>query len=84
MVTDTTSPGFQRIVPEQATLGRVSHGYIFTEGPVWNAREGYLAWTDIIGNTIWKWVPGQGPSVLIAPSGKADGVTYDRQGRLVV
>ncbi|MFQ5873150.1 MAG: SMP-30/gluconolactonase/LRE family protein [Dehalococcoidia bacterium] len=84
MDTDMRSPGFERIVPENATLDRIAYGCIFTEGPVWNGREGYLAWTDIVGDTIWKWTPGKGATILLRPSGKANGMTYDRQGRLVV
>ncbi len=84
MVVEMASSGFNRIVSDSATLDRVSHGYIFTEGPVWNARENYLALVDIIGDTIWKWAPGQGASVLLRPSGKVNGLTYDREGRLVV
>jgi len=84
MVTDIDSPSFKRIAPEQTTLDRIAYGCIFTEGPVWHAHKGYLVWTDIVGDTIWKWVPEQGYSVLVKPSGKANGTTYDRQGRLVV
>jgi gluconolactonase len=51
---------------------------------VWNAREGALYWTDIIGNTIWKWTPGVGKSVVLRPSGKANGMTFDKEGRLLV
>jgi gluconolactonase len=75
---------FYDIVPKTAVLERVSHGHIFTEGPVWNAREGALYWTDIIGNTIWKWTPGVGNSVVLRPSGKANGMTFDKEGRLLV
>ncbi len=84
MVTVTDSPDFECIAPEYATLDRIAYDCIFTEGPVWHSLKGYLVWTDIIGNTIWKWVPEQGASVLLRPSGKADGTTFDRQGRLVV
>jgi gluconolactonase len=84
MYTESSSPKFRDLVPEEAVLERVSHGHIFTEGPVWNAREGALYWTDIIGNTIWKWVPGVGRSVVMRPSGKANGMTFDKHGRLIV
>ena len=84
MVTEAFTPDFRRLVPEQASLEKVAGGFIFTEGPVWHSSEEHLVWTDIIGDTIWKWTPGQGTSVLMRPSGKADGMTYDHQGRLVV
>lgn len=84
MVTEAFSPGFDRIVSDQATVELLAGGFIFTEGPVWNGRDGYLVFTDIIGDAIHKWEPGKGISVIISPTGKADGMTYDREGRLVV
>ena len=84
MDTDMEAPGFARIVPEDASLDRIACQLLFGEGPVWNARQEYLLWVDIVGDTIWKWVPGQGASVFLRPSGKANGMTYDKQGRLVV
>jgi gluconolactonase len=84
MVAEAASPRFHDIAGKDALLERVSYGHIFTEGPVWNAREGTLYWTDIIGSTIWKWAPGVGRSVVLRPSGKANGMTFDRQGRLIV
>ena len=84
MSSELFSPGFSRIVKSDATLEKVSGGHIFTEGPVWNGRENFLVWTDIIDDTIWKWTPGQGTSIIMRPSGKADGMTYDHQGRLLV
>jgi gluconolactonase len=84
MDTDMTTPGFERIVPKHARLDRIAYGLQFGEGPVWNARHGFLLWVDIVGDTIWKWLPGKGTEIFLRPSGKANGMTYDRQGRLVV
>jgi len=84
MYSEAASDKFRKLVPADAVLERVSHGHIFTEGPVWNAREGALYFTDIIGNTIWKWQPGVGKSVVLRPSEKANGMTFDQQGRLIV
>ncbi len=84
MYSEANSPRFHDIVPKDAVLERVSHGHIFTEGPVWSVREGALYWTDIIGNAIWKWNPGAGKNIILRPSGKANGLTFDREGRLVV
>ena len=84
MVSEAFSPEFRRIVPAEATFSKVAGGFVFTEGPVWNHRDGYLVWVDIIGDTIWKWVPGQGKSVVVQPSSHANGTTFDAQGRLIV
>ena len=84
MVIEAASPSFEQIVNRDAALDRISHGYIFTEGPVWNTRDKSLVFVDIIGDTIWKWQPGVGPTALVRPSGKVNGLTYDQQGRLLV
>ncbi|MFC1988808.1 SMP-30/gluconolactonase/LRE family protein [Chloroflexota bacterium] len=84
MAIDIDSPSFKRIAQERTIWDRIAYGGVFTEGPVWHSHKGYLVWVDIIGDTIWKWVPGEGASILLRPSSKANGTTYDRQGRLVV
>lgn len=84
MIVDPRTARFRDIASEDAVLERISHGHIFTEGPVWSAREGALYWTDIIGDAIWKWTPGVGRSLVLRPTGHANGMTFDKQGRLVV
>lgn len=41
---DMRAPGFERIVAGDAVLERVSHDLVFTEGPVWDARQAALVW----------------------------------------
>ena len=82
--TEREAPGFERIVPKGSTLETIAEGCVFTEGPVWNAREKYFLCTDIIGDRIIKWTPQGGVTTFMDPSGHANGMTYDRQGRLVV
>jgi gluconolactonase len=78
------APGFERIVPRSSELEVIANDLLFGEGPVWNKRTGEFFWVDIIGDTIWKWKRGVGREVVMRPSYKADGMTFDRQGRLVV
>jgi gluconolactonase len=73
---------FELVAPD-AAVERISTGHLFTEGPVWNARDGFLLWSDIAGDRIWRWTPGRDPDVYLRPSGKANGLTFDREGRLV-
>ena len=66
-----------------APVERVGGGYVFTEGPVWHARERHLTFSDIRTATMYRW-PGDGePRVFRQPSNEANGNTYDRQGRLI-
>lgn len=57
------------IVDPQADVEKLAGGFGFTEGPVWDARGGYLLFSDIPGNVIWKLVPGEEPEVHLANAG---------------
>ena len=81
---DMVAPGLERIAGPDPPLDRIAHGLTFSEGLVWDRRNGQLFFVDIIGNTIWKWVPGVGREIVLRPSDHANGMTFDRQGRLVV
>ena len=81
---DMTVPAFERIVPQGSALERIVPGNTFTEGPVWQAAEGALYWTDIIGDKILRWSQGKGVSVVMGPAGHPDGLTLDREGRIIV
>ena len=59
-------------------------GFGFTEGPVWVPDRGFLLFSDIPGNTIYRWLPGAtGAEPYRRPSRHANGNTLDRQGRLL-
>ncbi|TXH56366.1 MAG: SMP-30/gluconolactonase/LRE family protein [Burkholderiaceae bacterium] len=85
------------IVAPGAKIEKIAHGFRFTEGPVWSPK-GTLLFSDIPADTIYEWVPGPGarrsgtrlPASLVGslrvfrwPSGKSNGLTLDKQGRLV-
>jgi gluconolactonase len=63
-------------------LERIATGFNNTEGPVWHA-EGYLLFSDIDGNTIYKWTPDGKIETVRSPSGYSNGLTFDQQGRLI-
>ena len=81
---DMTAPGIERLVSHDAPLDLIANDLYFGEGPLWNTRERTFYFVDIVGDTIWRWKPGHGREVFIRPSTKANGLTYDLQGRLVV
>ncbi len=60
----------------------IAKGLAFTEGPVW-APGGYLLFSDIPRNNIHRWTRPDGLSVWRHPSGQSNGLTFDRQGRLL-
>ena len=53
------------------------------EGPVWIKEGGYLLFSDIHNSRRMKYTPGQGVSVFLEPTDRANGLTRDLQGRLL-
>ena len=69
------------LVPHQEPE-RIATGFQFTEGPVWHP-DGYLLFSDIPADIIYRWSPAKGVEPYISPSRHSNGLTFDRQGRLV-
>lgn len=61
----------------------IGEGFLFTEGPLWNREQGFLLFSDISGNTIYKWVLPDTLEILRRPSNYANGLAYDRHGNLL-
>ena len=53
------------------------------EGPLWWKEGGYLLFNDIHNNRRMKYTPGQGVTVDLEPTNRANGLTRDLQGRLI-
>ena len=89
-------PRFDRLVPRGATLEKVAGGFAWVEGPAWNRKGGYLLFSDIPNNAVFKWQDGAGISLFLKPSGYtgaapfqgrepgSNGLTFDPAGRLVL
>lgn len=77
------SSGFNQIVSDNAKIEELGRGYRPAEGPVWVAAGGYLLFSDIRGDTMYKWNPTEGVVIFRSPSGKSNGNALDKQGRLV-
>lgn len=74
---------FDSIVPANTKVERLATGFRFTEGPVWNVRGGFLVFSDIPANRMSRWSTTDGISEFRFPSGKSNGLTLDRKGRLI-
>ena len=83
MTIEKVDPNFNRIVSPDAKVEPIADGFDFTEGPVWNRREGCLYFSDIPKGRIHRWSPSDGLSILREPSFKSNGLTLDAEGRLV-
>ena len=53
------------------------------EGPLWWKEGGYLLFSDIHNNRRMKWAPAEGVTTYLEPTNNANGLTRDRQGRLI-
>jgi len=80
---DHPTPGPASILAPGAKVEKVAGGFRFTEGPVW-VPDGYLLFSDIPANTIYRWSPGSAEATAWrTPSGHSNGLTLDRDGRLI-
>jgi gluconolactonase len=66
-------PALDAILAPDARLELVTTGYGFTEGNIWvqNGKKGYLLFSDIPANVIYKWTPDGKASVYLEKSGYA-------------
>ena len=89
-------PAFDALVAPDAKVEKLAEGFDWTEGPVWRRSGGYLLFSDIPKNTIYRWKEGEPLSIFMRPAGYntgttppgpelgTNGLTFDAQGRLVV
>lgn len=74
------TPEFDQLLPGDSKIEVLASGFTWTEGPVWvGGTDGYLLFSDIPRNTVFKYQPraesGQEISVFMNPSGYT-GVSY--------
>jgi gluconolactonase len=88
-------PRFDRLVPAGARLEKIVDDHGWAEGPVWVRDGGYLLFSDVVKNRIYKWKEGVGESIVLDPSGYtgaapfagpepgSNGLALDPAGRMV-
>jgi gluconolactonase len=89
-------PRFDNLVPLNVKIEKIAGDHKWVEGPVWNRKEGYLLFSDVPNNSIYKWQEGKGESLFLKPSGYtgktpfrgaepgSNGLAFDPAGRLVL
>ncbi len=94
-----TDPRLDKLLPKDTKIEVLSSGFTWSEGPVWVKDQkadggGYLLFSDVPQNTIFKWTEKGGLTPFLKPSGYtgvgtyseepgSNGLTVDRQGRLI-
>jgi gluconolactonase len=79
---EARDPGLHDLIAPDAPIERIAGGLTFTEGPVW--RGGELLFSDIPNKRIARWrrLP-EGPELTTYVRGMSNGLTLDRQGRVL-
>lgn len=87
-------PAMDSLVPRNAAIEVLARGFDWAEGPVWVDDGGYLLFSDVPKNRIYRWQDGN-LAVWLEPSGYtgdvprggemgSNGLRLDPQGRLVL
>lgn len=93
-VVERIDPALDALVPAGATIEKLAGGMRFIEGPLWMPA-GHLLFSDVQGNVIYKWAPGDtAASVYLEKSGAdecaadsfcgSNGLALDKKGRVLV
>jgi gluconolactonase len=72
------------LIDGDAEAEQLGTGFTFTEGPIWNPSGQYLLFSDMPGDARRRWDEQDGVREVAKPSNKGNGMTIDRQGRLIV
>ncbi|MGG7661685.1 SMP-30/gluconolactonase/LRE family protein [Dyadobacter sp. BHUBP1] len=87
-------PAFEKLLSKDAKIEVLASGFDWSEGPVWVKEGGYLLFSDVPRNKVYKWDEKEGLSVFLEPSGYtgrgvysdepgSNGLIIDHKGRLV-
>jgi gluconolactonase len=84
-----------QLIATDAKIEVLASGFEWSEGPVWVPQDGgYLLFSDVPKNTVFKWKEDEGLSEFLKPSGftgigrysdepGSNGLTLDKDGRLI-
>jgi sugar lactone lactonase YvrE/pimeloyl-ACP methyl ester carboxylesterase len=88
-------PALDALIAPNAPIEQLATGFDWSEGPIWRASGGYLLFSDVPRNTIYKWQDATGLSVFLRPAGYmgskppgdelgTNGLTFDANDSLVM
>ena len=87
-------PGIDQVLPEDAEIEILADGFEWIEGPLW-IPEGYLIFSEIPLNKVYKWSEEKGVSEYLEPSGYtgatkrggelgSNGLLLNKNGQLIL
>lgn len=62
-------PALDNLIDKNAKIEVIGDGFLWSEGPVWIKNGGYLLFSDVPANTIYKWKEGEKITEFLKPSG---------------
>jgi gluconolactonase len=88
-------PGLGLLLRPDARIEKLAGGFKWAEGPVWIRNGGYLLFSDVPNNVVFKWQEEMKTREFLMPSGYtgsverggepgSNGLTVDSKGRLVL
>ncbi|WP_421737460.1 SMP-30/gluconolactonase/LRE family protein [Caulobacter sp.] len=90
------SPALDAVMTENTPIEQIADGFVWSEGPVWVKDGGYLVFSDVPANIMYRWTEKDGASVFLQPSGYdgpptkifresgSNGLALDASGALLV
>ena len=84
MAVNVKSEKLEELIDPGAEVEKVATGFTFTEGPIWNAKEEFLLFSDMPGDVRRRWSERDGVEEVMRPSNKCNGMVYDAEGNLLV
>ena len=87
-------PRLDALLSATAKIEVLASGFVWSEGPAWVKEGGYLLFSDVPQNTVYKWNEKDGLTTFLKPSGYSgaggysneqgsNGLIINRQGQLV-
>jgi gluconolactonase len=74
----------EQLIDPGQDFRQIGSGFLFTEGPAWNAAANYLVFSDIPGDARWRWSESGGMERIAWPTFKGNGMAYEDDGSLLV
>lgn len=67
-------PALDTLLPPNTAVEQLAEGFEWAEGPVWIPEDGgYLLFTDVHTNRVYRWSENEGVTVFLQPSGYTGG-----------
>ena len=92
---EIVDPAAEQLIDPKANIEKLATGFEWCEGPVWVKEGGYVIFSDVPRNSIYKWQEGEGLSLYLKPSGYtgftgrggesgSNGLAINAEGQLIL